>query len=265
MIPGNFLQLVFPNLESATHCSINRMAYLLLEKNFPNINLPHWKKINYFEGLRGVDGLWLRSKHITSRSTFNPNNSQGSGIKEVGFQYGQLVKALKNGKSEEIARRSAFVAHVITDVCTPPHQHGKKIPINFQRWFLWKAKNDWQDDASNHAMFEVSSAFRILFKNAKLKLNKKVEFSNLRAGREKKIKLFQKKLINQVVRIEKLGLYHEYKKKGWTRNIEESMTKKLLPEVAVLVASAWYMAMAESKQLARTNLSVTRNKPLIGS
>lgn len=261
MTTGKVLNRLFPNVITSSHWSINHLAYNVLQTTVLKKTLPTWQEINVYEGLNGVDGLWLRNQLLQSHSTYNPLTQQGNGIIELQHRFNDAMQAWQNS-SPDLPKRLAYLSHIITDLCTPPHQHGKITPVRTKRWyFFWTVQDDWLEDTrtdqqwiDQHTWFELNALFRLAFR---LMVPEKIDDAIIQAYQtsQDKNKFFQDTFHNEILKIRELDLFSEYQQHGWTQHIATQMHTIVIPKAVSLVATLWY--------LVATNLSVTTHNPLI--
>lgn len=249
-----------PSVETGTHCSINRQAHRAITQVIPKDSFPDWKQINTYEGLNGLDGLWLKDQHLPSRSSFDPVTGEGEGIEELWLQYNALVDAFSDGTGDDVARQCAYVSHIITDISTPSHQHGKVVPEESSWGYGIRTINNWREEAPpmRHLLFEFWLTYRLAFRRRRpTRLNNRLLTVYQRA-RQKKHAIVHH-VTNEVKVFRKLNLYKEYIQQGWTRRIEQKMSRVVLPRVTSSVATHWYLAYQESKKLRTPRLTGTRH------
>ncbi len=275
MLTGKFIHRIFPHLQTGSHSTINRLANRLVRRH-TDVDFPHWKHINKYEGWNGIDGLWLQNRHETSRSTYNPVNDQGLGLQEVEQQFDGLVNAWTSEDQELKARQLAYISHVITDVCTPPHQHGRKVEAQNPRWYSFWLKDDWEEvvleknSNDSHFKFEMSLLYRLLWKplrKGRLNRNMVMRFQR---RRDRSRTLLQGYLRKLSLQIRNLNLFQEFVERGWTKRVDRSMRSIVMPNIVSTVATTWYLGAMEGemKRLGLSQLSSSfpsaRNYPLIG-
>lgn len=235
MIPGSFLHRLFPQLTTGTHCGINYRAVTLLKHNMPTLVLPSWQEINNFEGQQGIDGLWLHNEHMTSLSVYNPITNQGHGLEEM---WRQFVRLQQDWRPQQLA----YLSHIITDICTPSHQHGKAIAVRQRRWYgFWRINDDWDDNQWQHTWFEVSAVLRLMMRPlapARLQQRFIREFKKT----TDRATLMQEYMKTKSHRLRKLQIFSEYRRDGWTERVDNAMRKLVLPQMISLVATFWYLA-----------------------
>jgi len=249
MLPGRWIYQVIPAATIATHCSVNRLAYQLIRDQAPSCTIPRPYLINFFEGLNGVDGLWLNNRHLPSRSTYNPITQEGRGLAEVSHQHAALVQALQQRRRRRITKRLAYLAHIITDVCTPPHQHGRSMTVRTRRWYMiWHVHDDWVDEAEEkyvvhrHSLFEMQSLFRVRSKAwGQLQLDQ--AFITAYQQQTQPSDFVREYVRSKVEQIRQLDIYARYLEQGWSESTTETMTGTIIPTIITTVASVWCAAL----------------------
>lgn len=249
MIPGKLLYSLFPRLFVATHCAMNRFAYRTLKAEQPNLRLPRLLTINHFEGLNGLDGLWLHNRHLPSRSTYNPITGQGQGLVEFEYQLRAARHAAEMKKYLRLARRLAFVSHITTDLSTPPHQHGHFVDIREKRWFwLWSVRDDWYEKhmeryaVDRHLLFEYTALWHLQQKGFQLPQLRR-ELIALAGDQRDWITPAVAELRTSINFIRELNLYHEFINNGWTNTVQQQMQTVVVPRMVSLIATFWYLAL----------------------
>lgn len=246
MIPGKLLNNLLPRVILGTHCSVNRLAYRALRQMAPQWSLPRLHTINHFEGLQGVDGLWLHNRSLPSRSTYNPVTKAGNGLKELQYQFEALRHAIGLRRRRRIARRMAFLAHIVTDLCTPPHQHGRLVALRHKRWYLfWKIHDDWYERhveryiVNHHLMFECHALFAP-YRQTRLPVVIQSDWETVSPNQLTDAVLrYMDQSINT---IRSLNLYHEYIQLGWTPAIQQQFSQQVFTQMTNAVATLWYWA-----------------------
>lgn len=239
MIPGKIFYDLMPKVTFGTHCSLNRLAYFALRRALPETSFPRLHTINHFEGLNGVDGLWLNNRHMPSRSTYNPVTGEGSGLVEFTRQFKALQEAIQNNRKRRIARRMAHIAHITTDVCTPPHQHGQLIPPRRKRFLFWRVKDDWYERyhetyvVDRHFLFELRVFFAVV----------RQPLPPISVALEWKAEEIRAHVRQNIQFIRNLNLYERYIREGWTEAIQQQFNREVFPRIATMIATIWYLAL----------------------
>lgn len=248
MLPGKVLYQLFPRLTLGTHCTINRLAYHTLRPLWPRRTLPRLHLINHWEGFNGVDGLWLNNRHLPSQSAYNPVTGQGNGLRELARQFRLLQQAQAKRRRRRIARRLAYVSHIIADVCTPPHQHGQIITVRQERWYwFWLLRDDWAEDNGTAYFVHRHSAFEImlLLSLARQPLTATtIDYGLVRRcqGQADPTPLIVDYIKTVVTSIRALNLYTEYMSLGWTDHIASAVRQQVFPNIIRAVATIWYVS-----------------------
>lgn len=253
MVPAKWFFNLFPRVMLGSHCSVNRLAHQALHAFAPQFRLPRIYTINQFEGLNGVDGLWLHNRLLPSRSTYNPVTGEGNGLKEFAFQFEALRRAIQLRRRHRIARRMAYVAHIATDICTPPHQHGKLIPLRHKRWYWWwNIRDDWHERYGeryfvDHHMFFEFHALLAVWRQKLPRIVIAPEWQGQSLDQEV-IEQAVSYIKENVRLIRSFDLYPQYVREGWTPAIRQQFVEVVFPRIATAVATIWYLAFAGASQ-----------------
>ncbi|MBI2416042.1 MAG: hypothetical protein HYV33_05290 [Candidatus Kerfeldbacteria bacterium] len=242
MLPGRLLHRLFPQLVTGTHCSVNYQAAQVVSNQASIEKFPHWSLINTYEGMNGVDGLWLNEKILSSFSTYNPDTNQGNGIAAIIEQF-DLLAAVPQRSLADVAKYSAYLSHIVTDIYTPPHQHGQLIEPRQRRWYgLWPIRDDWQEGHQwGHTKFEWMALLRLLTKSFRRgRLNKSLIRQWQRTSDSRIV--LQTFFQQQTKAVRRLNIYPEYLRLGWTKRIDISMRRVVIPRIVSTVATLWYLA-----------------------
>lgn len=251
MVPGKLIHRLFPNIQVTTHCTVNRLARGVLHITPMNKWLPQSRDINYYEGMDGVDGLWVKHQHLPSQSAYNPKTQEGNGLIKLYDHFQEAITIWETRDQQAIAKQLAYLSHTVTDLCTPPHQHGRLVKPHPERWYLFlNTIDDWTDRDQpywfdRHVLFEMNLMVRFLFKpfqQAKLYTQLINEYLRYRSKRSEVLLKFMRE---QITLIHKLGVYQEYLRYGWTKHIEQTMRLVVVPQTVSLVATFWYLAARE--------------------
>lgn len=287
MLPGKLLNTLFPNWQAGTHCSINRTAYNVvaryrqrkqfLGKRALNTSLnalgdtsfPELKAINAHEGFNGIDGLWLQNKHLPSRSSYNPITQEGNGLQELWDQYTVLEEAWEMKNTESIAKQCAYLSHIITDIHTPTHQYGHTIAPKQRWWYAWRLLDDWEDrHHDNHLSFELQLCWQFMRAPIPVRSIDTRLVRTLKRSRHKQSALAAY-MHDRIMEINQLRIYPEYIKRGWTKRVQRSMQRRVLPQAVRTVATIWYVATGQGRSTVRlgtrlgTRLGARRRRSLI--
>lgn len=241
MLPGTFLHTLLPTWQAGTHCAINRSAHRIIRR-YRRKRFPKWQAINAFEGLNGIDGLWLHNKHLPSRSCYDPMTQEGNGLQEIWEQFVQLQDAWSISDQTSIARQCAYLSHIIADIHTPTHQYGRIISPRRRMWYVWKLIDDWEErNHNNHLAFEAMLCWRFMRLPVRVRGLDYRLVRRFKRARDKQAALTMY-VHNRLKEINQLRIYPEYIKRGWTKRIERAMQRRVLPQAARTVATIWYLA-----------------------
>lgn len=277
---GKYIGWFFPKYNWGTHFVINREAYALLKKTVVENKLfdikkdfVAWQDINFFEELNGLDGLWFEGKLNSSTMFYNPKNGHGEAPQGIKKNFLLLIKFFKKRKKPfnvlRIARRCAYLSHLIADSLTPSHHYGRYANLQI-RYFLWLIKSDWEEEGMphikegvsmewEHFKFETKLAYKLLGKSFG---PTRIFFDFIKEyqAKQKQNPFFiQNKIIKEINKIYKLNIYPEFIKTGWTKKIEKTMLETVFPLAISWVATYWYLALLESKQPITTNYKLRTN------
>ncbi|MFA6027829.1 MAG: hypothetical protein WC752_02795 [Patescibacteria group bacterium] len=265
---GKYIGWIFPRYNWGTHFVINREAYALLQKTVAGDSRFDLKKdfvgiqdINIYEELNGLDGLWFEGKLNSSTMFYNPKNGQGEAPLGIKNNFFILLKLLKKKKNPinilRVARRAAYLSHLIADSLTPCHHYGRYANLQI-RYFLWLIKSDWEEEGIPHIKEGVSyewEHFKFETKLAYKTVGKtfgpvKIFHDFVKEYLEKKGQnplFIQNKCIGEIEKVFKMDIYPEFIRTGWTKKIEQAMTQKIMPLMISWSATFWYLALLETK------------------
>lgn len=227
------------------------------EPFFPSI-----KTILHFEGKNGPDGV--KSKSPSQDEPWHyigPNaGTDDPLVKIITDHMYNLSKALKGKDEIRAGFEAAWLAHAIVDGLTPAHHYplaekieelwGKphterkstrdkifitserKIDMVAKNWQYWGTKGVF----SLHWSFEWGVASSIT-----LNQFKDIEVSEADFKKIEKIG-FVPFFLESVKKVDRLGMYEEFAKTGWSVHLGNVSRKKLIPIIMKNVCLAWYAA-----------------------
>lgn len=252
------------------HQKIDRLARrhlsLLAGKtdDFPSI-----REILHFEGIRGPDGVKLKSPGIDEPWHFiDLNNLEDTRLMDhIHDHHNSLVQAIKQKNKEKMAFEAAWLAHAVTDGLTPAHQvpydeimnelrgAAEALENNVRskvvmpgngsmRLFI---KNNWDywgfgGVMTSHTLFEAGVATAI----SSLRFNEGM-FSNEDIYELSK-RPFDEVVMEAIYAVAQLDMYGEFKKQGWNTQLARQARRELLPIIVRTVTYAWYSAMVNAEQ-----------------
>lgn len=256
MLPGKILYYLAPWGFWGTHCFIYKSAGWILAGNGIRTakDFPGWRRLAVYEGLWGPDGAVMRNRLKASSMYYNPTTQKGDVLKYVVSYFHKLEQAKRNcddyscknkGYDESFTKIATWLGHFVVDAMTPAHHIGQYERSRINLMF-WNFKSNWHDPhakgiISKHLLFEYRVGLagrRKYFGPVKLK--------------EPLVEMFKEDdkhlidyLTNKMRRIDKLGVYEEYRKHGWSKKIKKKVNKELIPEMASVVATVWYAALKD--------------------
>lgn len=252
-----------------THQKIDRIARRHLthiigeEANFPKIN-----EILHFEGIRGPDGVKLRSPGVDEPKHFiNPERPhEGQLLQYIDSHIINLVQALRENNHSRAAFEAAWLAHAVTDGLTPAHQVPYEEMVN-ELWGendsernrvrdkllikgetrLKTVRNAWEywgpkGILSSHTLFEAGVTV----------VTKGRRFLHVRPTSQDFLYLerngYQKLYIRLVQEVAALKMYDNFLETGWTERLGRQTNEELMPRIILAVVLAWFAAYQASQQ-----------------
>jgi len=206
---------------SGVHQKIDRIARRQLNKYIPkSIKFPKIDDILYFEGSNGPDGIRTRdSSKDVPRYVITPTDSKDRELLDTLNGYIQnLSQALKDKNSERAAFESAWMAHAISDGLSPAHHN----PMS----------GDFK-----HLIFECGMIPIVV--PAKFEIN---YLDDEDIDRLAKLG-FENLFLESLHKIYSAKIYERFGKIGWTWHLASETRNMLIPEIAKVVALAWYQAI----------------------
>ncbi len=253
------------------HQKIDRVARRHLRVIAPEFAFPDTKAILHFEGIRGPDGIKLKSPGADEPWHFiNPHDLEHTPLlADIDNHLVNLINALKKDDTVKAGFEAAWLAHAITDGLPPAHHQADEEEI-FQtvRESVGMKKNirsrvvmsgdgstkefirsNWKHwgtggTMTTHTMFEggvATSIKGLRFTNAKPSGN-----DIIRIKREG----VQAYFLESLRYVDHLHMYETFQKKGWTSTLGRQTNEELMPTIIRTVTLAWYYAAwkAEGKK-----------------
>lgn len=248
------------------HQKIDRLA----RRHFTQLagrthDFPTAAEIIHFEGLRGPDGVKLKSPGVDEPWHFIDLNNPGDTrlMDHIADHHTNLIMAIRRKDRTRMAFEAAWLAHAITDGLTPAHQlpydeimnelrgdvgaeHLKRVrskalmPGNGSaKKFI---KNNWDywgagGVMTSHTLFEAGVATTIsplkynpgLFTNEAIYTLSKRDFADV--------------IMEAIKEVAALDMYAAFNKSGWSLALAKQTRQKLLPIIVRTVTFAWYDAL----------------------
>lgn len=253
------------------HQKIDRLA----RRHFTHLagrthDFPNAKEIIHFEGMRGPDGVKLKSPGVDEPWHFIDLNNPGDTrlMDHVNDHHTNLIKAIKEHDRVKMAFEAAWLAHAITDGLTPAHQVPYEEIMNELRGeaseeYLKKVrskavmpgngsakvfiKNNWSywgagGVMTSHTLFEAGVATTIsslkydpgLFSNDDIYALMKQDFSDV--------------IMDAIRQVAALDMYTAFNKTGWDLRLAKKTRQALMPIIVRTVTYAWYHALTVAEQ-----------------
>lgn len=251
-----------------THQKIDRIARRHLS---PYVDsevawFPGVREILHFEGMRGPDGVKLKSPGRDEPWHFidphEPHKDRQL-LDAIANHHANLIAALGAVSRERAAFEAAWLAHAVTDGLTPAHHEVEleKIRADDARTPSVKTKmimtgggsskdfvrNNWQywgarGVMTSHTLFEAGVATATKPLNfAKARLHEH-DIEHLEQQG------FEALYLEMLDDIAHLDMYNRFKQTGWTRTLARQTANDLLPTIIRAVTLAWYDAMVRAQQ-----------------
>lgn len=244
------------------HQKIDRVArryFRIFEQ--PELKFPGIVDILHFEGIRGPDGIKIKSPGVDEPWHFvDPKNPSEQFLGYVRNHSDNLVRALAAQDIQRAAFEAAWLAHVVTDGLTPAHHEplGEQIeqirgdagmPSSVHEKIVMPGdgsakqfvRNNWQywgagGAMTSHMMYEAGVATAV----------KPLKFNNvaLPEGALSRLETegFEPVYVESIQYIDDLQMFAMFKNSGWTHRLAQLTTHELIPEIIRMVILAWYDA-----------------------
>lgn len=252
------------------HQKIDRLARRHFEQLagktdvFPNI-----REILHFEGIRGPDGVKLKSPGVDEPWHFIDLNNLGDTrlMDHINDHRNSLVAAIRQNNHEKMAFEAAWLAHAVADGLTPAHQVPYDDIMNELRGATEAlknsvrskvlmpgngsvktfVKNNWEywgfgGVMTSHTLFEGGVATTI----SPLRFDPAMFSNEVIYGLIKRP--FNEVIMEAIYEVADLHMYEEFKKTGWSTKLARQTRRQLLPIIVRTVTYAWYSALAEAEQ-----------------
>jgi len=245
------------------HQKIDRVARRHLKKHLPKtVIFPTISQILHFEGKNGPDGVKRKSpakdepRHFIDPS--KPDDRALLGL--IADHIFNLRQALKTDNTQRAAFEAAWLAHAVVDGLTPAHHyplddkieelwgkpHHERVTIKDKNYIKGNNRRDtfaknWEYWGAGgvftaHFMFEWGVASVIA--PEKFDASGPSDDDIARLERDG----FESVFMAAVHKIDRMKMYDEFGKQGWTRSLADKTKKVLVPEIISLVCLAWYEA-----------------------
>jgi hypothetical protein len=239
------------------------------EKTAISTVFPGIRSILHFEGRNGPDGIKRKSPAQDEPWHYvSPFDSQDTILIElIEEHYKNLVAALRKHDMVVAGFEAAWLAHAVVDGLTPAHHYpyeakldelrgglGKETRITFRdklimpgstrheafvnNWKMWGPKGL----LTTHFAFEWGVSSILLPMRATQRRPSAKELKEVRSMSVREYFLLSAK------EIAALGIYDEFRSKGWTPRLARTVRRQLVPTLIKSVSLLWYRAYAEAAQ-----------------
>ena len=242
------------------HQKIDRVARRIFrEHEQPDLKFPGIADILHFEGIRGPDGVKIKSPGVDEPWHFvDPKQPSDNFLGYIRDHSSNLTDALKTGDMQRAAFEASWLAHAVTDGLTPAHHEDLSGEIEKMRGDMPSSirekivmpgdgsarqfvRNNWHywgagGSMTSHMMYEAGVATGI----------KALKFADISLEQDLLDRLrtdgFEKIYIESIKYIDEFQMFQLFRQKGWTHNLAQLTTRQLMPEIIRMVALAWYSA-----------------------
>lgn len=250
------------------HQKIDRVARRHIVRQLPRQQFfPSIHDVLHFEGMNGPDGIKRKSPAKDEPWHYvDPKNPEDTAIfTMIDDHIHNMATALKEDNPQRVAFEAAWLSHAIVDGLTPAHHYpldekieelwGKpkeerltikdkniirgsnKRDTLKKNWEYWGARGVF----TNHFMFELGVASTI----APLRLDDTAPTEEMYARMtHADFRTVYKEILDEIA---SLGMYEEFCKLGWTRQLAHETRDVLIPDIIKAVTLAWYKAVLLSK------------------
>jgi hypothetical protein len=234
------------------------------------VYFPRIGEILHFEGANGPDGIKRKSPGRDEPWHYIDPTDKGDGMLLTMIQHhiDNLAEALHTGSRERAAFEAAWLAHAITDGLTPAHHYplekkltelrggegletrttARKKVIMPGETTRERVKNNWEfwgakGVMTTHLSFELGVASSLAT----------MKFDTFSMSNELKTQLIKSdfKVIfhHALDDIHTMGMYDEFAKKGWTRNLAKETKNVLVPTIIRTVMLGWLAAVWQAEKM----------------
>jgi len=238
------------------HQKVVKYAYRIFVFYKPNLQyFPTTKDILEYEGHLGPDHIWL-SKAIDNDHHFHPETGTGDALELINYHFKKLSAELAQKEPDRhlTSYHSAYLAHFVADMFTPPHIEEKnnvtepeyyaklRIFAKFVRFMLRtrKGKKEFK-----HQAFETNLWRATFGRKIKIELP---EGEPLKIAEE--IAADPAEYLTPMIRkTYQLKLFTNYKRNGWSKQISRKLRYVVLPRAVTTVAMFWLAACIEAQKM----------------
>jgi hypothetical protein len=259
-------------LVMGVHQKIDRVAHRHVKKHVPvGLKLPTTREVLHFEGLNGPDGIKRKSPARDEPWHYiDPLDPTDRGLVDmINDHIFNMAEALKVENTTRVAFEAAWLSHAIVDGLTPAHHYpleakleelrggeGLETRITTKDKLILPGKNRRHQIKNNWEYWGTKGVFttHLGFELGVASVIGPLKFegsdpSQLAYERVRE-KGFEPIFYDTLARVNKMQMYEEFTRLGWSRHIAQETRNKLLPLMIQAVTLAWYSALilAEEQQ-----------------
>ena len=252
------------------HQRIDRVAHRHIQAKLPTtLVFPTVQEVLHFEGLNGPDGIKRKSPAKDEPWHYiDPKNSDDRAVVDmIRDHITNMAEALRTGNDARAAFEAAWMAHAIVDSLTPAHHYpleakleelrggqGLETRITAKDKILLPGKNrrhqlhnNWQywgakGVMTTHLGFELGVSTTIAGVSFESSVPSAEQFDRVEQDG------FEPIYWETLQTVDRLRMYEEYTRLGWTRRLATETKKVLMPEIIRAVTLAWYQAVINAEK-----------------
>lgn len=252
------------------HQKIDRVAHRHVKKHVPaGLKLPTTREVLHFEGLNGPDGIKRKSPAKDEPWHYiDPIDPTDRGLIDmINDHIFNMAAALKEANTTRAAFEAAWLSHAIVDGLTPAHHYpleakleelrggeGLETRITTKDKLILPGKNRRHQLKNNWEYWGTKGVFttHLSFELGVASVIGPLKFEDSDpaqlAYERVREKGFEPIFYDTLARINKMQMYEEFTRLGWTRHIAQETRNKLLPLMIQAVTLAWYSALIQAEQ-----------------
>lgn len=257
-------------LVMGVHQKIDRVAHRHVKKHVPaGLKLPTTREVLHFEGLNGPDGIKRKSPAKDEPWHYiDPLDPTDRGLIDmINDHIFNMVVALKQTNTTRVAFEAAWLSHAIVDGLTPAHHYpleakleelrggaGLETRITTKDKLILPGKNRRHQLKNNWEYWGVKGVFttHLSFELGVASVISPLQFEDSAPSQlaydQVREKGFEAIFYDTMARINKMHMYEEFTRLGWTRHIAQETRGTLLPLMIQAVTLAWYSALVQAQE-----------------
>ena len=248
------------------HQRIDKIARRRLSAHIPDsVTFPLYRDIVHFEGKNGPDGIKRKSPAQDEPWHYiDPDDPEDVALLDMIDEHiRNLTRALADDNYHRAAFEAAWMSHAITDGLTPAHHYpyeqkleelrggaGIETRTTTKEKLIFpgdtptqRIKNNWEywgarGVMTTHLQFELGVMTSIA--GSKLAGRHRMDAAAISRLRHEGFRAIFLDIMRQV---DRMGMYDEFQKKGWTTHLAQETRTELLPQIVLAVCLGWYSAV----------------------